>query len=42
MDSSTEASRQAHLQRVARQMDKLIGRAVPVELPSMMQAEAAE
>jgi NAD(P)H dehydrogenase (quinone) len=46
MDSSTEASRKAHLQRVASQMDKLIGRVVPVELPSMMpdsmRAEAAE
>jgi NAD(P)H dehydrogenase (quinone) len=46
MDSSTEASRKAHLQQVDRQMDKLIGRAVPVALPSMMpdslRAEAAE
>jgi putative NADPH-quinone reductase len=41
MDSSTEASRKAHLARVAARMDRLIGRPVTVELPRM-QAEAAE
>ncbi len=33
MDSSTPASRRAHLARVAAQMDRLIGRPVPVPLP---------
>ena len=33
MDSSTPASRQAHLRKVAARMDRLIGRAVPVDLP---------
>jgi putative NADPH-quinone reductase len=33
MDSSTPASRAAHLARVAAQMDRLIGRPVPVPLP---------
>jgi putative NADPH-quinone reductase len=41
MDSSTEASRKAHLARVGRRMDRLIGRAVTVDSPRM-QAEAAE
>jgi putative NADPH-quinone reductase len=41
MDSSTEASRKAHLARVASRMDRLIGRPVAVEMPRM-QAEAAE
>jgi NAD(P)H dehydrogenase (quinone) len=30
MDSSTDASRRAHLDRVGRKMDKLVGRRVPV------------
>jgi NAD(P)H dehydrogenase (quinone) len=45
MDSSTPDSRRAHLARVAAQMDKLIGRAVPLPLPEPprnFQAEAAE
>jgi NAD(P)H dehydrogenase (quinone) len=44
MDSSTPDSRRAHLQRVARQMDRLIGRKVPVALPASpaLQAGAAE
>jgi putative NADPH-quinone reductase len=33
MDSSTPASRTAHLHRVAAKMDRLIGRPVPVPLP---------
>jgi NAD(P)H dehydrogenase (quinone) len=33
MDSSSIASRRAHLARVAAKMDRLIGRAVPVALP---------
>jgi putative NADPH-quinone reductase len=33
MDSSTDASRTAHLRRVAAQVDRLIGRPVPVPLP---------
>ncbi len=33
MDSSTPGSRAAHLARVAAQMDRLIGRPVPVPLP---------
>jgi NAD(P)H dehydrogenase (quinone) len=41
MDSSTEASRKAHLSRVAARMDRLIGRPVAVAAPRM-QAEAAE
>lgn len=40
MDSSTPASRAAHLGVVSRRMDRLIGRRVPVTLPAM--AEAAE
>jgi putative NADPH-quinone reductase len=44
MDSSTPESRRAHLTRVASQMDKLIGRPVPVQLPEppRFQSEAAE
>lgn len=38
MDRSTPASRAKHLARVARQMDKLIGRPVPVPLPEPPQA----
>lgn len=41
MDSSTEASRRAHLARVAARMDRLIGRPVAVTMPRT-QAEAAE
>ncbi len=41
MDSSTPASRQKHLARVAGQMDKLIGRAVPLPAPQH-RTEAAE
>jgi NAD(P)H dehydrogenase (quinone) len=41
MDSSTEASRKAHLARVAAKMDRLIGRHVDVSV-TRMQAEAAE
>jgi putative NADPH-quinone reductase len=41
MDSSTEASRRAHLARVGARMDRLIGRPVAVQMPRM-QAEAAE
>lgn len=33
MDTSTSESRARHLRRVARQMDRLIGRPVPVPLP---------
>lgn len=40
MDSSTPASRAAHLTRVAAQMDKLIGRATP--LATQHQTEVAE
>ena len=44
MDSSTPESRHAHLTRVAAQMDRLIGRAVPVPLPAppSLHPEAAE
>ena len=42
MDSSTETSRMAHLVRVGRQMDRLIGRAVPVDMAATLRAEAAE
>ncbi|MGL4237277.1 NAD(P)H-dependent oxidoreductase [Tabrizicola sp.] len=44
MDSSTAESRRAHLTRVAKQMDRLIGRPVPVALPEppQLRAEAAE
>jgi NAD(P)H dehydrogenase (quinone) len=43
MDSSTEASRKAHLAVVARKMDRLMGRAAhPLALPRAAQAEAAE
>lgn len=42
MDSSTEASRTRHLTRVAKAMDRLIGRAVPVAVADHLQAEAAE
>jgi NAD(P)H dehydrogenase (quinone) len=41
MDSSTPESRARHLARVARQMDKLIGRAVPVPLPEPRRAPVA-
>jgi putative NADPH-quinone reductase len=41
MDSSTPASRKAHLARVAARMDKLIGKPVPVPLPEP-RMEAAE
>lgn len=41
MDRSTPESRRAHLMRVAAQMDRLIGRPVPVPLPQL-QREAAE
>lgn len=41
MDSSTPASRHKHLARVAAQMDKLIGRAVPLPATAQ-QKEAAE
>jgi putative NADPH-quinone reductase len=43
MDSSTPESRRRHLERVARKMDRLIGRRVDVPLPQpQMRAEAAE
>lgn len=44
MDSSTPESRRAHLARVAAQMDRLIGRQVPVSLPEppSHRVEAAE
>jgi NAD(P)H dehydrogenase (quinone) len=42
MDTSTKASRRAHLQKVAARMDRLMGRAVRVPLPMARQAEAAE
>jgi putative NADPH-quinone reductase len=41
MDSSTPASRTKHLVRVARQMDKLIGRPIPVPLPEPPQGAVA-
>jgi NAD(P)H dehydrogenase (quinone) len=41
MDSSTPESRARHLARVARQMDKLIGRPVPVPLPEPRRAPVA-
>lgn len=41
MDSSTPESRARHLARVARQMDRLIGRAVPVPLPAPGSAQIA-
>ena len=41
MDSSTPESRARHLMRVARQMDKLIGRRVPVGLPVQHNAPIA-
>jgi putative NADPH-quinone reductase len=41
MDSSTPESRKRHLTRVAAQMDKLIGRPVPVPVPTQ-RTEAAE
>jgi NAD(P)H dehydrogenase (quinone) len=40
MDSSTQDSRKRHLEKVARKMDKLIGRRIDVDLPQ--QARAAE
>lgn len=40
MDSSTEASRKKHLQKVAQMMDRLIGRRIDVARPQ--QASAAE
>jgi NAD(P)H dehydrogenase (quinone) len=40
MDSSTDASRHAHLVRVARQMDRLIGRPVPAPIPRRMSVAA--
>jgi NAD(P)H dehydrogenase (quinone) len=40
MDGSTPESRTRHLARVARQMDKLIGRPVPVNLPEPRTAPA--
>lgn len=44
MDSSTPESRRAHLSSVSAQMDKLIGRRVPVPLPEppTLRPEAAE
>jgi NAD(P)H dehydrogenase (quinone) len=41
MDSSTPESREGHLKKVARQMDKLIGRPIPVPLPQQHPSSVA-